>query len=489
MRKARHRNRLSGRRCAGPPPRRKKVPSPRPADPARENAAPPTWRQVPAPLALVRADGEVDWNAAGREALAAALGDAQLVWRRWLLAAAARLAAGGAEAQLLAVPDGDRRIAVRAAAAGSDGALLLDLRVVDDRDRQAADLAATVSTLSHELRTPLAAAKSSLKLVLDGDSGPLSAPQERFLSMTMRNLGRLERLVTDLLDASQAETGHLHLHQGSVDLAPVLRDVAASFDGAARQAGVALQADGLPDAFPAWADADKIAQMLTNVVDNALKYTPRGGRVRLWVEEHAQPETELVRRLAAALGCDLRFYALVVEDNGPGIAPEDQLRVLEPFERGADTGVAGAGLGLHITRQLVEAHDGRLRLGGAPGSGTAVWLRLPRDPASAAFVRGARRLAAAWDQAPAGAGLAVARAAGPDDPRRRFVGERGDLVCGAAAALAADMLGVVVGDPAAWKAAWRDAAGSGQGWLWPAGLDKPTVRTDGPEPRTADRTG
>jgi len=114
-------------------------------------------------------------------------------------------------------------------------------------------------------------------------------------------------------------------------------------------------------------DTDKVVRMVSNVVSNAIKYTPAGGWVRVWLEETPDPSGDM--------------FALVVEDNGPGLDAAAQAKIFDPYHRGHDeqaSDIPGSGLGLHITKGLAEAHDGQLSLFSEVGRGTSVWIRLPR---------------------------------------------------------------------------------------------------------------
>ncbi len=121
------------------------------------------------------------------------------------------------------------------------------------------ELAETLGNISHELRTPLAAMKVTLKVVLDGETGPVNSDQVRFLGMTMRNIDRLDRLIGDLLDVSRAEVGRLALKREMTDLGPLLREAVEMLMATARHRGISLDYTGLPDSFPAHVDVQRLA--------------------------------------------------------------------------------------------------------------------------------------------------------------------------------------------------------------------------------------
>jgi nitrogen-specific signal transduction histidine kinase len=373
----------------------------------------------------------------------------------------------------------------------------------DDAARAGArGLAETVSTLSHELRTPLASMKSSLSLVLCGEAGALNPDQTRFLSLTLRNVARLDRLVGDLLDIASDDAGRLHIDCRAVDLGPVLRDALTLFDGGSDLSGPQLDTSGIPDHFHACVDPDKIVQIVANLVGNACKYVPRNGRVRVWLDPHPAPPEPLLTELARTCGLEARTFTLVVEDNGPGIDPQIIDRVFEPFERGRAEvigRIGGAGLGLHIVRRLAEAHGGKVSLATAPGVGTTVWVRLPVDPQTAGLLQAAAYLQAALDRSPAtvpeGGWLGIL------DARGRGAAAAETLAAGRAQVAAAagvsglpcepapGILAVAVVDPSAWD---QDGSVRAAGWRTlgvPAdltGLAPPPAFGGQPEPAAAD---
>ncbi len=335
-------------------------------------------------------------------------------------------------------------------------------------DPELAFPAETISTVSHELRVPLTSMKSSLGLVLAGETGPVTEQQAHFLSMTMRNINRLDRLVSDLLDASKTRPGEVVLRRRELDLGPVLREALQLQETAARQAGIELKFAGLPEEFVAHVDPDKVVQMLTNVVGNSIKYTPAGGLVRVWLESRPQfdpePSRGLAWQLARIFSLPLDTFNLVVEDSGIGMKRQEQERVFEPwFRAGEDKRgrISGAGLGLHITRGLVEAHGGRIGLASEPGQGTTVWIRLPRDPASATLLHGSRQL-----QTMAGGVQALAVAVLDTRAQNKrlpcparqivtdFLRQRPGTGDRRFVPLADDLLATVVSDPNAWAQAW-----------------------------------
>jgi len=471
------------------------------------------WRHAPTGLALLDGGCLVAWNPEARRLLEEAVGGTSTAWRRWLEAAAARLCAtAGATAGATAILEARKPQAPAlelgvAGGARPDGLTVVALKVAADEASRAdaRGLAETVSTLSHELRTPLASMKNSLSLVLGGETGALNPDQSRFLGLALRNVTRLDRLVGDLLDIARDDAGRLRIDCRAVDLGPVLREALSLFDGTTDQPGPRLDTSGIPEHFQACVDADKIVQIVANLVGNARKYVPRDGRVRVWLDPHPTTPVALAAELARACGLEARTFTLVVEDNGPGIDPQIVDRVFEPFERGRAEvigRIGGAGLGLHIVRRLAEAHGGKVSLATAPGVGTTVWVRLPADPQTGSLLRAATLLQAALDRIPAtgpnGGWLAVldARGRGADAAEALAAGRSLALdaagVAGPPCEPAAGILAVAIGDPAAWN---QDGRAVAAGWRTlgvPADAGGPAVPPafrGKPGPTSADYLG
>lgn len=221
-----------------------------------------------------------------------------------------------------------------------------------------------VSIAAHELRTPLTAIVGYLEMLADGEVGPLSQGQQEYLGIVQECVERLLHLAASLLDVARIEAGRVDLVLRPTDLPALLRTVVAEFEGQARSRDQRLVLIEAPDLPPALCDPARTAQIVGNLLSNALKYTPRGGQIGLDIS------------LAAEEG----FLQVSVSDNGPGIAPEDQDKLFSRFFRTAaatDGGAGGAGLGLYITRSLVELHGGRIWLESELGSGTTFFVTLP----------------------------------------------------------------------------------------------------------------
>jgi signal transduction histidine kinase len=238
-------------------------------------------------------------------------------------------------------------------------------------DQQRRQLTADVA---HELRTPLSIIKGRLEGIQDGVYTP-DAPQIEGL---LGEVALLERLIDDLRLLALAEAGQLPLYAEAVDPAQLSRDAASSFAQEAAGRGVTLRlvepADELPEIT---VDPQRIAQVLGNLLGNALRHTPAGGGVTLRVTQDEGRWMKDEDRAATA------FILFEVSDTGDGIAPADLPHIFDRFYR-ADRARArssgGAGLGLAIARRMVEAHGGEIRAESEPGAGTTVSFIIPVQP-------------------------------------------------------------------------------------------------------------
>jgi two-component system OmpR family sensor kinase/two-component system sensor histidine kinase BaeS len=223
-----------------------------------------------------------------------------------------------------------------------------------------------VADIAHELRTPLSVLEGNLQAILE-DVYPLEKAEIATLYDETRVL---HRLVTDLHELALAEAGQLRLALRPTPPAALLTQAQALFAEPAAAKQIALRLDLPADLPPVRADAERVQQVLHNLLGNALRHTPAGGAITLT----AAP-------VAAGDGPDM--VRITVTDTGPGIAPVDLPYVFERFwraDRGRGRVQGGSGLGLAIARQLVEAHGGRIGVASAPGAGSRFWFTLPCAP-------------------------------------------------------------------------------------------------------------
>ena len=218
-----------------------------------------------------------------------------------------------------------------------------------------------VANVSHELKSPLARVAGYVAAVQDGIGGEQA--RAGYLQIVQQETLRLSRLVDDLLDFSRLEAGRVPLHRLACDLVPVLERTVAAFRPQAEGVGVELTGPGNPRVPLADCDPERVVQMLTNLLTNALAVTPAGGRVAVSLE---------------ATGAAVEVS---VTDTGPGVPPEEQGSIWERFYKvdkvRTPGAAAGHGLGLAIVKHLVDLHGGRVGVTSDGRSGSRFWFRLP----------------------------------------------------------------------------------------------------------------
>jgi len=219
-----------------------------------------------------------------------------------------------------------------------------------------------VSMVSHELRTPLTSMTGFIELVLDGAGGDINQNTQRLLDKAYSNGMRLNRLVSDLLDISRLESGNLALELGEVSIQSLLMELTEAMTPQFEEKQLKLKVK-LPDKLrAAWADRERCAQIFNNLLTNAVRYTPEQGSVTV---------------KAKTVGDTLE---VAVVDTGLGIGTEHQARIFDKFVRLSSNGkrpAGSTGLGLAITKSLVEAQGGSIRLESTPGEGSTFTVSLP----------------------------------------------------------------------------------------------------------------
>ena len=200
----------------------------------------------------------------------------------------------------------------------------------------------------------------AVHLCLEGLAGPLAEKQTELLLAAREDCERIRSLIDEILDLARLQSGRARLERTPLRLGPLLEEVAEAHRAAAERRGVALVVESLPDCPEVLADRERVQLALANLVANAIRHTPRGGRV--------------VVGCAATDGGGAR---LVVADDGEGIAPEHQARIFERFYQIPGRERGGSGLGLTLAREIVAAHGGQIEVESAPGRGSRFFLILP----------------------------------------------------------------------------------------------------------------
>ena len=220
-----------------------------------------------------------------------------------------------------------------------------------------------LSNMSYEFRTPLTSIGGFAELLAQGIAGPLTDRGQEYVRAILQSVKRLGSQIENVLDLSQSEAGALPIAKDKVNLNKLIEDIAGHFtdDAKAKSIEVELQLD--EKLGSAMADKKRLSQAITQIVDNAIKYTGDGGRVLI----HGSGNVK---------------QALIhISDDGPGMTAGEQSKVFDSFARSRDQKAKdkSGGLGLPLARQLVRAHGGDLTLTSEPGQGTLVSLYLPRQ--------------------------------------------------------------------------------------------------------------
>jgi PAS domain S-box-containing protein len=239
-----------------------------------------------------------------------------------------------------------------------------------------------VSLISHELRTPLTSILGYLELVLEDEDQPLTDEQRSYLTTVERNADRLLHLVGDLLFTAQVDAGRFTLQPQDVDLVTVVRGAEETVRVTAASAGVTVTVDVPENGVVVPGDAVRLGQACDNLVSNAVKFTPSGGRVTLALRAGWQtPDEEVTDEERPGA---VPVALLSVSDTGMGIPSGEQAKLFQRFFRASTAqrnAVPGVGLGLAITKAITTAHSGTLDLTSAEGEGTTFTMTLPRSAA------------------------------------------------------------------------------------------------------------
>ncbi|HEX4109646.1 MAG TPA: ATP-binding protein [Solirubrobacteraceae bacterium] len=237
------------------------------------------------------------------------------------------------------------------------GQTVWTIRDVTERARLERLKSEFVATASHELRSPLTSIKGFMELLAHGTA--LDERQREFVDIVMTSTDRLVDLVSDLLDVARIEAGQVDVHRRPIDVREVAREVLDLMSAQAREKHQQLELRAADDLPRAQADADRVRQILINLITNAHLYTPAGGHI------------------AVELSADSATVGIEVSDDGPGMDPVQLAQIFDRFYRGTQR-ERGTGLGLSIVKSLVDLHEGTIDVTSAPGEGTGFLVRLPR---------------------------------------------------------------------------------------------------------------
>lgn len=255
--------------------------------------------------------------------------------------------------------------------------LVVSLRDISERKRLEQLKDDLMSTVSHELRTPLTSIVGSLGLLRAGSAGALPESAARLVTIAENNSRRLIRLINDMLDIDRIETGKLEMNFDPVDLRGVVEHAAQGSEGLAASRQIQIHVPGAPDPVVVLGDADRLLQVVTNLLSNAIRFTPEHGAVTLNMEAR-----------------DDGTAVVTVDDEGPGVPAAFRSRIFGRFERaqGEDTVQGGAGLGLAISREIITRHNGRIWFEDAPGGGARFAFALDQMRPATLTEQGAARV-------------------------------------------------------------------------------------------------
>lgn len=238
-----------------------------------------------------------------------------------------------------------------------------------------------LATVSHELRTPLTSIIGYSEMIIEGIAGDINEEQREFLETIHEKGEQLLELIKSLLDLSKLESGTMSLRRAEVDTASLVVQVVSTMTPSARKRGVTISAEteaGMPALH---ADADRLRQVLNNLSENALKFTPAGGRVVVGARKVLLSGEDFGGVGGVLMAAAKRpAIELWVSDTGQGIPPEEHTRVFDAFyqvDNSSTREVGGTGLGLSIVKRLVDAHDGTIRIEENQPSGAIFVVTIP----------------------------------------------------------------------------------------------------------------
>ncbi len=254
-----------------------------------------------------------------------------------------------------------------------DGTVLGHVAVFRDvtRERQAEQAKNKfVAAISHDLRTPMTSIKGYIELLATGVAGDLNAQQRHFLDILSVNTEKMVGLVNNLIAASEMERGIMQIERVPVDIANVIREAVRAARPEAAERSLDLMLDLPPDLGTVRGDPGRLRQVMDNLLDNALRFTPQEGRINVWAVEASLDDD----------GATEKYVVVNIRDTGVGIPPEEHGRIFDKFyqvENAMSDEAGGSGMGLAIVKNLVEAHGGRVWVESEVGVGSTFSFVLP----------------------------------------------------------------------------------------------------------------
>ena len=238
-----------------------------------------------------------------------------------------------------------------------------------------------ISIVSHELRTPLTAIKNSLEICLSGKAGDVSSIMDKFLNMAKRNVTRLSGIINDLLDLSKVEAGKMDFKFEKANINTPVEFIKNTFENVAKEKNIELILEKDQDTYLTYFDNQRIEQVMSNLISNAIKFTNENGNIVVKVENIKLADVDKTKLLGYENPVFYENYIKIsVKDSGIGIAEEDQKKVFDQFqqiENSLNRKNGGTGLGLPIAKQLIEAHKGFIWVESEINRGTTFSFIIP----------------------------------------------------------------------------------------------------------------
>lgn len=258
--------------------------------------------------------------------------------------------------------------------------VLRDITELKEIDRMKTEF---VSIVSHEMRTPLTSIKNCINIILTEATGKINENQKKFLSMASDSTNRMARLINDLLDLSKMESGRMEYHFEKIDLNSILESVITSLQTQITTKNIHITKKIAANLPKIYADSGKITQVITNILDNALKFTPSQKNIQVGVRK-MQGENLTVKNTTFNLPVSVfkqdSFVEINIKDSGSGITAQDMDKIFDKFQQVEDSlkrEVGGTGLGLPIAKSIVNAHNGQIWVESKEGQGSNFRFILP----------------------------------------------------------------------------------------------------------------